>query len=105
MINLFTVQIVDGFVRENFQRVQNFLSGHPLMRGNFEFMELTLGAVTNHNVPHLLGFTPKDVITLSVSDSADVIWHYDNFTSDNIQVSTTKACTVRLYLGRHKEGN
>jgi hypothetical protein len=105
LISLLVNQVLDGFVRANFQRLQDYLNASSLLRGNYSFRELTLGAVTNHNVAHSLGFVPVDIIQTYVSDGADVIWHYDNFTSTTLQVSTTKACTVRAYIGRHKEGN
>jgi hypothetical protein len=106
LISLFTIQVLDGFVRENFKRLQDFVNSEPILRGNFQFMEITLAAAgTRLVVQHKLGFQPKDVITLAVSNEADVTWHYDDFTSTSLTITTTAATTIRAYVGRHKEGN
>lgn len=106
MLRLFLRELkVDEFVRENFFRIQNFVRNDPINKGNFVFKDYTLGTLTEELIPHGLRFTPSDVIQLSVRnvDTAVVTWHFDKFTDEDIVVSTSAPCRVRLYLGRYLE--
>jgi hypothetical protein len=106
MINLFTVEIADRWVRTNFQRLIDFFREQPIIKANFVFREFTFTAgVTRQDIAHRLGFTPKDVLVLSVSDDADVTFHPDAFTTTYIQTTVTKACTVRCLIGRYEDSN
>lgn len=106
MINFFKQEIVDLFTRENFFKLENYFRTDPFRKGNFKFMEIVSpGVWASKAVAHNLKFTPKDIIPLSVAspDGVTVTWHYDDFTSDNLYISTSGACTIRAYVGRYEE--
>jgi hypothetical protein len=109
MIRFFQKEIVDRYVRENFQKLSSYLRDDTWRKGNFKFFTHTFTtnevAAGQISLPHNLGFVPKDVIVLSVSnpDSATVTWHYDDFTRENVAVTASAVCTVRAYVGVYKE--
>lgn len=104
-MKLLITEIADKWVRENFKRLQDFLRDEPLLRGNFQFVEFTVSSAATHSVPHRLGFQPSEVIPLYVTpDTVSVTWKYDSFTRTTFSVTTTGACTIRAYIGRHQEG-
>lgn len=94
--------------REALRRLENFINNTAqILRGEFVFREYTFtGAVTNLKLSHGLRFTPCDIITLSIknADSATVTWNWDEFDATTIDVTTSAACTVRIFLGRYAEG-
>lgn len=105
-LNFFKSEIVDKFVRENFQKLESYFIAEPFSKGNFKFLEIVLAkAASNKAVAHNLTYAPKDVILLSVlsPDTATVTWHYDLFDRQFIYITTSAACTVRAYIGRYGE--
>lgn len=104
-IVLYTAEIADRFVRDNFRKIQDALRAEPVLKTDLKFFEFdfTSGAVSQVYKAHGLGFKPKDVILLSTTNNADVVFHYDNFTVTNIQITTTTACKVRCLIGRFEE--
>lgn len=105
MINLLISEVTDKWTKENFKRLQDFIRKEPIFRGDFSFYEFTSMGAGTVLKPHGLSFTPKDVIQLSVSDGQTVIWNYDDFSATLVSFSTSGACTVRAYIGRHREGS
>lgn len=102
-------EIKDEYTRENFKRLEQFVLDAPFLRGTFRFFTYTFtpgSSVigTPLRIPHSLGFIPKDVVTLSVSksDNAAVIWHFDLFDRDNIYLEADIACTVRALIGSYE---
>lgn len=96
--------IQDEYVRENFERLTLFLQEFPFFRGEWRFFELAFtSTLTNVNVAHGLGFKPTDVIQTSVTGAGSVTFNFNSFTSENINVTTTAACTVRCFIGAYKE--
>lgn len=101
--------LTDEYTRENFKRLQLFLQKFPLFRGEWVFLEKTFtSAVTDLDIAHGLGFTPKDIILTGVSGAGtigfDIItFNFDSFDETNINVTTTDACTVRFFVGCYKE--
>ena len=99
----------DVYIRENFKRLTVFLQEFPLFRGEWAFFEKTFtAAVTDLDIAHGLGFTPKDVILTGVSGAGVtgfgiITFNFDEFDETNINVTTTGACTVRFFLGAYKE--
>lgn len=92
-------------VRDALQNIKQAVEGATLLKGEYKFVQITVkSAANNLKYSHNLSFTPIDVILLSVSNSAAVTWNYDSFDSSFIVLSTTGPCTVRAYIGRHKEG-
>lgn len=105
-LKLFTNEIKDQYLQENFIRLEDFFREDPLQKFGFKFQEITFtAAVTARAVRHFLMFTPKDIIQLSVTrpDSVTVTWHYDDFNETNLYVTTSGACTIRILVGRYEE--
>jgi hypothetical protein len=109
LLKLFTTEIADKYIRENFLRLDKYLRADVFGRCQFRFFEYT---VENRGtfpltleVPHSLGFRPKDIITLSVADSdaATLAWNYDDFTRTNLSFTVSAACTIRAFVGRYGE--
>jgi hypothetical protein len=102
-IQLETIQdLLD--VRNALQKIKEGFDKFVFEKGDWKFFEITLNsAVTELRFSHKLNFTPKDVIQLSVTDSATITWHYDDFDSTYIVLSSSTACTVRAFIGRVRE--
>lgn len=105
-VKMLTEQIPDAYVRDNFKRLADALDAENILRGNFKFFEIVLtNAVTGFDFPHNLKFTPKDVIVEGISGGATITFHYDNFTTTNIQFTTSAGCTVRCFVGSYSFAN
>lgn len=106
---LFTTEVQDRFSRENFLRLKNYLRDEAVLKTQFKFFEYTFGPNLSYSatveIPHKLGFRPKDTIQLSVmnADDAVITWHYDDFTNTHVKITADKACTVRALLGRYED--
>ena len=100
-LRLFINEITDKFIRDNFQRISNFIQSQDLLAGDFKFFQLDLDGTANQIVSHNLGFLPKDVIFLGVTDSESVTFNYDSFTRDVFSITSTGSCTVRFFAGRY----
>lgn len=97
--------IQDPKVREALTLLYEELRRFPLIRGNFNFFEITFdGAVDDFVFYHRLGFKPLDIITTHVSNDAAVVWDYESFTKDKLIMTVSDACTVRAFIGRYEEG-
>ncbi len=93
-------------VREALQKIKEKIDGSVLDKGQFQFFEITvLSAVTNFRYSHKLNFTPYDVLQLSVRGVGAVTWNYEDFDETFLDLTTTGACVVRAYIGRHREGS
>lgn len=104
MLKLFFREITDNFIQENFRRLETFLLNQILLKANWRFIELTFtAAVTNYKYKHNLNFTPRDVIQTSKTGSGSITWNYASFDETNLDITTTGACVVRAYVGRHDE--
>jgi len=96
--------VKDLVLRKNFQNVSDALRKSDILKGQWEFHEITVtAAVTNQSYAHNLGFAPKDIITTSVSAGAALTWDYDSFDDTIIQFDTDGACTFRFFVGRYEE--
>jgi hypothetical protein len=96
--------IHDRFIRENWKRLNLFLQEVTILKGQFEFFELTFdAAVTNDRVGHGLGFEPLDVIQTSITGAGAITFNYSLFDGEFIDVTTTGACVVRCFIGRYEE--
>lgn len=91
-------------VRDALQNLEDFLRDAIILKGEFSFFEITFNkAVDRLTYSHKLNFIPKDIIQLSVNNGAQITWHYDEFGRDQLVISSNGPCTVRAYVGRHKE--
>jgi len=104
-ITNFLQSIADKAVRETLKNVITEVENSPFRKGDFRFYEYTLTLSGTQPFFHQLGFTPKDVILLSISkpDSATVTFNHDAFTREKIEVTVSAPCTLRFYLGRYEE--
>jgi hypothetical protein len=106
MIKLLVKEIEDDRSRENFKRIQKeFTENQIILKGQWRFFELIFtGAVTNFKQKHLLTFVPKDIIQTSIIGAGTLTWNYSLFDRENLDITTTGACTVRAFVGRYEEG-
>lgn len=99
---LFRKEIEDEYAQENFRRIGDFYASDPFTRSNFEFITITTsGAVTNYKFPHRLGFQPLDVIMTHNLNNVTVTFNYSKFDSVNLDITTSGATTLRLFVGRY----
>jgi hypothetical protein len=97
--------IKDERVRESVQWLYEYLIAEPILRGKFEFFEITTkGAVTALKIPHNLGFQPKDIIKTS-EIGGTTTFLYSSFTTQYIVITTTAALTVRFFGGTYESEN
>lgn len=102
MLNLIIHLVEDAYARENFQRISDFfkIQNHLF---NFKHFEIVFNqAETNFLFRHGLGFVPKDVIQTSVVGAGVLTWNYGLFDSQNLNITTTGACTVRFFVGTYR---
>ena len=98
---LFRKEVENEYIRDNFTRLMDYFTKSPVERCGFSFIEIVVtAAVTNLDYPHGLGFQPKDIIVMSVSNNATLTLKYDNFTDSTIRITTSAATTVRTLIGR-----
>jgi hypothetical protein len=96
-------QIGDRYVRDAFEGIQKFIRAN-MQPSSFKHFEIEFeGAVTNFTYPHGLGVIPTDVIQTSKTGAGAVTWNYELFDRENLNITTTGACTVRAYIGSHQE--
>lgn len=104
-VMFFLEEVEDVYIRDNFRRLQNAMGVEAVLQADFKFFEITAtDSVLNFDYVHNLGYQPKDVMLLSVTDEESVTFHYDAFTKTTIQFTTTGACTFRCFVGRYREG-
>ncbi len=105
-LKLFTSEIADKLVRQNFDRLAEYIRSDPLRKGNFTFREIPFtgtGFPKTVVLAHNLSFIPKDVLQLYVSNAATLVWNYDSFTRTHLSVTVSAACTARFFVGRYEE--
>jgi hypothetical protein len=107
-LNLLISQVKDTIVRENFQRIFNYLGGNPPVQADLEFLTFIVPTpgttVTNFTVAHNLGYTPKDILVSSIIGNGTITWNYASFDSTNLNLSIAGATAgqqvaVRVLVG------
>lgn len=98
MISLLIKEIADTYIRENFQRIANYLKAENPLDG---YRKITLSFTKQEtiSVPHQLGFVPQSVIPLRIEDGATVTFHYERFDSTNVYATASKATKVKALVG------
>jgi hypothetical protein len=97
--------IKDQRVRESLQWMYEYMLAEPLLKGKFDFFEITTkGAVTALKIPHNLGFLPKDIIKTS-EIGGTTAFLYSQFTTQYVVITTSAALTVRFYGGSYESEN
>jgi hypothetical protein len=103
--HLFTKEIEDQFVQDNFKKIETFMREFPFAVINMDFYEIIFaGPFTNYKHKHSLNFTPKDVIMTHNLNNATVTFNYSLFDSVNIDLTVSAATTIRFLLGRFENG-
>jgi hypothetical protein len=95
----------EQYFRRNFQLLQDqFNSKEALLKGEWRFFIISIpSALTNFKYKHNLTFTPTDIIQTSVIGVGVITFNYDKFDKENLDITTTGACTVRAFVGRYEE--
>ncbi len=102
-LNLKTIE--DANVRDLFFRLQNFVNESLGLFAGFELFILNFtGAVTKQKVRHNLGFVPIDTIVTHNPKNLTITFYPDEFTAENVVVSSSGAGKIRFIAGRFKEG-
>jgi len=97
--------IEDLTVRNNFEVIQDGFREQPILKGKWKFFEISFdGVVTNEKYPHNLGFQPKDILQTSTTGVGDITFNYSSFDKENLDITTSGACTVRAFIGTYEEG-
>lgn len=107
-------EIEDPYTRESMTRLNEHLASNPFIKGEFSFFSFDFvnatGAplvLTDSQVPHNLGFVPKDIIQTSLVGASSLSWSYSKFTLTDLYVSLTipanTTVTVRAFVGRYSE--
>lgn len=105
-IELILKDISDKHSRENFTRLNRFLSNQTILNGEWEFYQIEVpGAVTEFKFKHNLKFIPKDIIVLSIDGHKNIDFRYDLFTHQHIVFSTGGAVCLRLLAGSYTKDN
>jgi hypothetical protein len=102
---LFMNEVVDPFIRENFRRLTDWLRSEPIVNCGFKFYSIVIPSTSAQTYRHNLGFQPRDVILLSITKGATVVFAYDQFTSTSITYTASAACTMRILLGTYLDGS
>lgn len=103
-MRLLIKEITDTYVRENFQKLTNFLSNQKILNGQWAFLTISeTVAVTNKAYQHGLKFTPKDVISTSITGVGALTFNYAQFDEKYIYITTTGAIEARAFVGLYDE--
>ncbi len=101
MISLAFAQIRDIDVRRNFEKIQAFFI---MAQFRFISIEFTV-AQANIRYPHNMGFVPRDVLQTSLRGTGSLVWNYDLFDKDFLDITVTGPCTVRAFIGAYQDGS
>ena len=100
VLELLVENTQDTVTQENFDRIRQVLEKSLFLRFDGDAYELTFtGAVTNFKFAHNLGFIPKDAWITSEIGAGSTTFNYDKFTSQEMDITTTGAVTVRFVAG------
>jgi len=100
-IDLILKDIEDTYIRENFNRLKNYLNGQVFFEGDFNFYEVDVpSASVLFPIPHGLKFIPADIIFLSVTGNHNAYFNYENFDRTNIYITSLGPCILRFFAGR-----
>jgi hypothetical protein len=98
-LDLFTKQIDNEYIRQNFERLEAAWNDLVFTLGDFEFFEFRVeGAQTDFKLYHNLGFNPNDVI-VSKAIGSSYTFNYNGFNDDYITISTTGDLYLRCFIG------
>lgn len=98
-LELYTKQIDDKYLRQNFEKISNAFNDLVFTLGDFKFYEFTIkGAQTDFRLYHKLGFNPNDImVTKAIGSSYQ--WDYSGFNDEYLTVQTTGDLYLRVFIG------
>lgn len=101
-MNLFTKQITDRYLRENFEKIEQAFNSLVFTLGDFQFFEFRIeGAQEAFRLYHNLGFNPNDVIvTKAIGSSFE--FDYNQFNDRYLTIKTTGDLYIRCFIGNMK---
>lgn len=95
--------LIDGLEDEKTKEVlRRFIDYFETQNQMQDFVHLEIKtdtAQTNLKVRHNLGFIPKDVIKCKKVGAGDITMNYDKFDKDFLDVTTTGAVRLRVFVG------
>ena len=104
MLDVPTDSIEDKNTREALQNLIEALKDNPFIKSRGQLLSYkATAAVTNQKIAHQLPFKPKHALLLSKTSTATVTLNYDNFTAATIDVTTSAATTINLWIGTISE--
>lgn len=98
-LELYTKQIEDEYVRQNFEKIEGYWNDLVFTLGDFKFFEFRItGAQDEFKLYHYLGFNPNDVIvTKAIGSSFEFV--YTGFTDEYLTIKTTGDLYLRCIIG------
>lgn len=109
-LELQTANVQDPVVRDNLDRVQQFVDENVLMRFRGKHVEIERSADGTYTYNHNLGYRPRDVLQTSVrtQGTATIAWNYDSFTTSSVSftvagLAANETLTVRAFIGVYLE--
>lgn len=104
-LDLILKELQDPWIRENFVRIQKFLSLQQLLLSDFLLFNIPINAaVMNYKYKHNLGFKPLDVIVTSSIGPGVATFNFDKFDSDFVDITATDTVTIRAFIGAYRGG-
>lgn len=98
-MDLYTKQIDDKYIRDNFERIEETLNNLVFNQGDFEFFEFRVeGEQDAYKLYHNLGFNPNDVIVTKAIGSA-YQFNYNGFNDQYLTVETSGDLYLRCIIG------
>jgi hypothetical protein len=95
----FIKEILDEYIRRNFQTLQDKAISNPLLGGRWATFEKTFeGPEAGYDIIHSLGVAPKHVFITWVSKGTATL-HYGAVTEKAINITVTSDCVVRGIVG------
>lgn len=95
-------RLKDEATRDLLFKVTQYLETLPLLTFGFQFVEKSFDAAGTHEIPHSLGFVPKDIILTSKTGAGSATFLYDSFTKTSLFVSVTGPCAIRALYGTYR---
>lgn len=94
-------EINDTYIQGNFKNLREYFNKQNQLL-NFVFVEFNFpAAVTNQKIAHSLGLIPQDVIITRITGAGTATLNWGLFDASNLDVTTTGACRIRLFVGSY----
>lgn len=92
-------RIEDPIVRENFEKLRNFINDRIFLSTNFRLIEVKVDKPSNdYEVFHNQISKPKDILITYVSTGLVTI-NFEKTTKKTISLNVTNPCNIRLLVG------